>query len=61
MRHTFFTEQFDDASLNNNQSMELDRNIDNISGATLSVRAIKKLARLALLLDQHVNTQQIKP
>ena len=61
VRHTFFTEQFDDASLNNNQTMELDRNIDNISGATLSVRAIKKLARLALLLDQHVNTQQIKP
>ena len=61
VRHTFFTEQFDNASLNKDQSMELDRNIDNISGATLSVRAIKKLARLALLLDQHVNTRQIKP
>jgi hypothetical protein len=54
VRHTFFTEQFDDASLK--QNMELDRSIDNISGATLSVRAVTKLARLALLLDRHVNT-----
>lgn len=61
VRHTFFTEQFDNASLNKDQELGLDKNIDNISGATLSVRAITKLARLALLLDQHVNTQQIKP
>lgn len=58
VRHTFFTEQFDEAGLN--EDMELDRNIDNISGATLSVRAVTKLARLALLLDQHVSTQQDK-
>lgn len=61
IRHTFFTEQFDDASLNKDQELGLDRSIDNISGATLSVRAVTKLARLALLLDQHVNTRQIKP
>jgi hypothetical protein len=59
VRHTFFTEQFDEAGLK--QDMELDRNIDNISGATLSVRAVTKLARLALLLDQHVRASQNKP
>ncbi len=30
----------------------LDRHIDGISGATLSVNAMKKMARLALLLHQ---------
>jgi hypothetical protein len=54
VRHAFFTDQFDQASLNTD--MELDRTIDNISGATLSVRAVTKLARVALLLDQAVNT-----
>ncbi len=50
VRHPFFTDQFSGASLQTN--MELDRTIDGISGATLSVRALKKLARLALYLDQ---------
>ena len=58
VRHTFFTEQFDNASLKKNQDMELDRNIDNISGATLSVRAVTKLARLALLLDEHADAKK---
>ncbi len=58
VRHTFFTEQFDDAILEDD--MELSRNINNISGATLSVRAVKKLARLALLLDMHVSVKQGK-
>ena len=53
VRHGFFTDQFDDAALKTNS--ELDRTIDNISGATLSVRAVTKLARVALLLDQAVN------
>ena len=56
VRHAFFTDQFGNAALNNN--MELDRNIDNISGATLSVRAVTKLSRVALLLDQAVNVQK---
>jgi hypothetical protein len=58
VRHTFFTEQFDNASLKKDEGMELDRNIDNISGATLSVRAVTKLARLALLLDEQVNEKE---
>ncbi len=56
VRHAFFTDQFDNAALKADR--ELDRNIDNISGATLSVRAVTKLARIALLLDQAVNAQK---
>jgi hypothetical protein len=54
--HAFFTDQFDQATLNKNK--ELDRRIDNISGATLSVRAVTRLSRIALLLDQAVNSQK---
>jgi FMN-binding domain len=48
VRYPFFTDQFKDAGLTGEN--ELDRSIDGISGATLSVRALKKLARLALFL-----------
>lgn len=50
VRHPFFTDQFKGASLT--QDDELDRSIDGISGATLSTRALTKLARLALYLHQ---------
>jgi len=50
VRYPFFTDQFSDASLKENNL--LDRHIDGISGATLSVKAMKKMARLALLLHQ---------
>ena len=56
VRHAFFTDQFDNASLKGDS--QLDRHIDNISGATLSVRAVSKLARVALLLDDAVTAQQ---
>lgn len=46
-----FTRQFADARLTTEQ--QLDRHIDGIAGATLSVRALNRLARLALLLHQH--------
>lgn len=52
VKYDFFTDQFDDARLT--EDNKLDRHIDNISGATLSVRALTKLARLALYLHQHV-------
>ncbi len=52
VRHDFFTKQFVQAQLDDDH--QLDRNIDNISGATLSVRALTKLARVALLLHQVV-------
>lgn len=46
VRHPFFTDQFTGARLSDGKV--LDRPIDGISGATLSVRALNKLARLAL-------------
>lgn len=56
VRHTFFTKQFNQASLETD--MSINNNIDNISGATLSVRAVTKLARLALLLDAHITSSE---
>jgi hypothetical protein len=52
VRYGFFTDQFKGAQLQPNR--ELDRPIDNISGATLSVNALTKLARLALSFHHHV-------
>ncbi len=52
IRHAFFTDQFKQAELTKIQ--QLNTSIDNISGATLSVRAVKKLAKIALLLDQQI-------
>jgi hypothetical protein len=51
VRYPFFTDQFRGATLR--EGLDLDREIDGISGATLSVRALTKLARLALLLHSH--------
>lgn len=53
-----FTAQFSGARLDPGQT--LDRRIDGISGATLSVRALTRLARLALLLDRQV-TLAVRP
>ncbi|HEX5636828.1 MAG TPA: FMN-binding protein [Gammaproteobacteria bacterium] len=52
IKYPFFTEQFTQAGLTHEH--KLDRSIDGISGATLSVRALTKLARIALLLDQQL-------
>ena len=52
VRYPFFTNQFKGARLAD--AHELDRDIDGISGATLSVRALTRLARVALLLDAKV-------
>lgn len=51
IRYPFFTKQFDHLGLNSDQ--RLSGVVDGISGATLSVRAMKKIARLALFLHQH--------
>ncbi len=58
VRHPFFTEQFEGATLTEDE--RLDRHIDGITGATLSVRALKKLARLALFLHEHSEFAQTK-
>lgn len=52
VRHDFFTRQFSGIGLNG--AGKLDRRIDSITGATLSVQALKKLARIALYLDTKV-------
>lgn len=59
IRHPFFTEQFTDARLGSD--LALDRHIDGISGATLSVRAMKKLAALALYLDAELRKTDVTP
>ncbi len=48
VKYPFFLEQFDQLSLDNKH--RLTDNIDNVTGATLSVRAVTKSARWALYL-----------
>ena len=50
--YPFFTGQFNSAKLEAGNTYGLDKNIDGITGATLSVRALKKIATLALYCDQ---------
>jgi FMN-binding domain len=52
IKYPAFTEQFRGAQLNG--ELVLDRSIDGVSGATLSVQAMIRLARLALLLDRSI-------
>lgn len=49
IKHDFFTDQFRGARLAEDSA--LNKPIDNITGATLSVNAMKRMARLALYLD----------
>ncbi|EDY80799.1 FMN-binding domain protein [Verrucomicrobiia bacterium DG1235] len=51
VKYPFFTDQFIETELT--QKRRLSQNIDGISGATLSVNALKRLARLALFLHPH--------
>jgi hypothetical protein len=57
VKHPFFTRQFNDAQLNGDG--ELDRDIDGITGATLSVQALIRLSHLALYLHQYVQAKEI--
>ena len=60
VHHPFFTDQFRDIGLTADR--RLDRDIDGIYGATLSVRALEKLARLALYLHNKVhNSNDTQP
>lgn len=52
VRHDFFTRQFVGSRLRPDHT--LDTRIDNISGATLSVNALQRLARVALRLHAQV-------
>lgn len=59
VRYPSFTGQFNGARLTPDR--QLDREIDGISGATLSVRALEKLARLALYLDSRIPPEHDTP
>ncbi len=50
--YPFFTGQFNQARLKTAEPYALDKTIDGITGATLSVRALKKVATLALYCHQ---------
>ena len=52
VRHPTYTKQFEGATLL--EMTKLDRQIDGISGATLSHYALQKMAKLALYLDSYV-------
>lgn len=52
IRYPFFTRQFEDVGLTEDDS--LDESIDGISGATLSVDAVTRLAAVALILHENV-------
>ncbi len=54
VRRPAFTRQFGGARLKDGRRPNLSRRIGNISGATLSVNALTKLGKLALLLDAEV-------
>ena len=58
IRYPFFTQQFQNAKLTEKKGRaQLSQPIDGISGATLSVRAMKKVAKVALYLHTKVNEQ----
>ena len=54
IRYPFFTDQFSGLSLASDGY--LSESIDGITGATLSVRAVERVARLALWLDAQVRS-----
>lgn len=54
VRYPFFTDQFNNAKLDDRG--DLDRKIDGITGATLSVRAVTRIANIALLLHGNIKT-----
>jgi len=54
VRYPFFTDQFRGARLV--EYGKIDRRIDGITGATLSVAAVDRVVRLALMLDEQVET-----
>ncbi len=56
VKHDFFTDQFKDNTLAKDST--LSQPIDGISGATLSVRALTKLAQLALLFDSKIQHEE---
>jgi hypothetical protein len=57
VRHDFYAKQFINAQLN--EEIQLSQHIDGITGATMSVRATTKVARIALWLDAKVTRDSL--
>jgi hypothetical protein len=55
VRYPFFTDQFNNVTLS--ADGRLSRKIDGITGATLSVGAVKRIARVALVLHDNVKSK----
>ena len=55
VRYPFFTDQFHDTTLGTNG--RLNRQIDGITGATLSVGAVTRIAQTALIFDEHIRNK----
>lgn len=53
VRYPFFTDQFRDIGMQTDG--HLNRKIDGITGATLSVGAVKRIATVALVFHEHIN------
>lgn len=53
VRYPFFTDQFKGLTLDRKNQNKLNGSIDGITGATLSVAAVRKIAILALVFHQH--------
>ncbi|MAZ89342.1 MAG: FMN-binding protein [Cellvibrionaceae bacterium] len=60
VRYPFFTQQFKGLGLNHGDNYGLNSSIDGITGATLSVRAMKKIATLALFCHQLTPFAQVE-
>jgi len=56
VRYPFFTDQF--RGLRLDPRGRLDRHIDGITGATLSVSAVRRIARVALILHEEIERQE---
>ena len=54
VQYPFFRNQFEGLHFRSNNNYQLNKKIDGISGATLSVNALTKLAKIALYLDNCV-------
>ncbi len=57
IKYPFFTDQFKETQLK--ADFNLNKTIDGISGATLSVKALQKVARLALYLHQQTALEKL--
>jgi hypothetical protein len=58
IRYPFFTDQFNGAKLHRDRS--IDRQIDGITGATLSVGAVNRVVKMALILHEETGVGETR-